>query len=125
MAAAHKEDQTSDVDLTPLLSYHLAPADEVDQTSFLAKLSLSDHENTQRILVNTKSTIVGYQPEKVPMPCLYEAVVYETVKRKGVDHLVAVKRKCTNYACSTLPVCPMHLHMLDNLGRHDKYTPGN
>ena len=123
--AAAKLDQThNDLDLVPLFTFHLEPTEDRDQASFLSRLQVADQLDTQRILVKTKSTIMGYQPEMTPLPCLFEAKVTELVEKNGRKYKKTVKKSCQNFVCANLPVCQLHLSLLNQLGRHDKYTPG-
>ena len=125
VAAAQQDQTPKDLDLMSLFTLHLAPTEDRDTASFLSQLAVGDDPNTQRILVNTKSKISGYTPEKIPMPCLFEATISEKRMVNGVETVKTTFRKCTQFACTGLPVCPLHLHTLTRLGRHDKYTPGN
>ena len=124
VAAAKLDDAVNDLDLTPLFTYHLQRENpDDDGTSFLSRLTVADQANTQRILVNTKSTIQGYQPSMIPLPCLYECNVTEMVNKKGKQIKRTVTKRCQNFVCSNLPVCQIHLSTLNQLGKHDKYTP--
>ena len=125
VAAAQQDQTPRDLHLMSLFTLHLQPAEDRESTSFLSQLAVGDDLNTQRILVNTKSSISAFQPDKVPVPCLYEARVSEKKMVDGTEKVKTVYRKCHNFACMGLPVCPLHLHTLAQLGRHDKYTPGN
>ena len=124
VAAADNGDAYKDHDLKPLFTLHLAPSENIDKSSFLARLAVADKENCQRILVQTKSKIVGYQPQMVPIPCLYSIKTTELVERKGKKLTKTVTRRCTKFACSNLPVCPLHLNMMNKLSSHDRFTPG-
>ena len=125
VAAARIEQQTRDLDLTSLFTFHLQPTEMADRTSFLSQLAVADDANTQRILVKTQSTIQGYQPEMIPLPCLYEGKVTEMVEVNGKKVAKTVKKSCQNFCCANLPVCTLHLNMLATLGKYDQYTPGN
>ena len=59
VAAAQGDKTPHDLDLMSLFTFHLAPEDDRDSASFLSRLSVADQANTQRILVNTKSSISG------------------------------------------------------------------
>ena len=124
VAASQRDTTPTDLDLMSLFTFHLQPSEDREASSFLSTLSVADDANTQRILVNAKSRITGYQPEKVPMACLYEIRIPEKVKVNGVETIRTVYKKCTGFACTGLPVCPLHLHTMPQLGRHDKFTPG-
>ena len=124
VAAADNEDAYQDHDLKPLFTFHLAPSENKDKSSFLSRLALADTENCQRILVQTKSKIVGYQPQMVPIPCLYSIKTTEIKKRNGKQVTKIVTKRCTKFACSNMPVCPLHLNMMNKLSSHDRFTPG-
>ena len=122
--AANRNDIFKDLDLTSVFTFHLQPAEDRDASSFLSKLTLADDVNTQRILVNTKSTIIGHQPNMVPMPCLFEITTTDIIKRRNKEVKKTVKKRCTKFACNGVPFCPMHLDRMSKLSTHEKYTPG-
>ena len=124
VAAADTDDAFHDLDLTSLFTFHLKPNDTTDSSSFLSRLALAESEDTQKILVKTKSAITGYQPEKYPMPCLYEIKTTEVVKVKGKKVTKTVTKRCTKFACTGIPVCAKHINMMAKLSKHDRFTPG-